>query len=791
MPLAKSIDGSTLAGGWASLAGVQATTGNSGDPTHRFTFVSGSGANWTYRALSPADAAPALISSNGYLESTEGQQCFLQLEAAGTACGANDTHYWLSWWMRGVRTVSGLVASDLASNLCGLVTGGNQALTNLTLNNSTAPTAAGYNFSLSGNLVGTPVPLWDCNASTKSPMMMFGEWYKVEVHFYRENSDGYIELFINGRKVGQSAATDNDSTITWASQNLYLIVPNWAGTQWHIAGPVESWSGTDRPLRPLHSLDAGRPVTKILMPAHATVNTALSQGIDWQWINAGLAVHTEYANTTGSERRRVFVCSSGTPTATTVDNIGDLEFNEQGWATLTFPDFYVPGGSVLITFRNAANNVNLLRVTLANAGGASGTVDLYSLDAAGNTTYMADDIPAAARYSLLLHLNRDGRATWTVLDRSTNLGPATGRGAWSGPLPDWSPQTLGQCALAFGFNTTAINISGLVVASRPAIACLDSMSTTAYDLAVDLRFPYTVCGALPNLEERQCIPNGYWSQREVGMERMHLVTTCGQSGLARRQWSLTVLQGLAYTRGCMFICPDAGVGNDYIASTVGPSTTIATQVAACERSLEQMFDTLLAGDNAIWITTAMKRNRQATVSGISNNGSNKCRIAATGHGIPSAIYFARIVGGTGIAGIDSNTTGLTILAVGDANTFDVDVAYSAPSLVAPVVVPLASTQDDFRIAINEFLRGLVNQKQRDGLVRFSDLDLDMAANPATYPNTLGTNATWGDIVHPQAWAPATALTRGCWIAARRMVQTQGKPPTQVRRDRWPLRLLGR
>ncbi|MGE0534942.1 MAG: hypothetical protein AB7O68_08195 [Pirellulales bacterium] len=790
MSLRKTIDGSSLTGGWAALAGTQlASNGsNSGSASgNRFSVASSGGPNWTFRALTDADLAHPILAgtdANGYLESTVGQQCYLQVEAQGTACPNTGDDYYLRFRFRGSLTGAALPGDD-GKNWCGIVTSSNTLIWNWLLNNGSAPGAPGFGFSCApgGSVGGSATNLWDTNG-TKSPLMTFGQWHEATIHFHRAAStSGYAELFINGRKVSTITGSDTDSVITWSAQNLYVLFPQWSGVQWSVTD-FEAWDGTDIVITPLYDADANQPVTKILMPAFANADSNSPNGLDWQWNGAGLALSTEYANSTGSERRRIFTCTSGTPVATTCHNLGALPYNEQGWATLVFPDFSIPGGSVTIALKNAANNVNLMRFVLAY----STTIDAYMLDSAGNASYLLTGLTAAVRYSLLIHLNRDGRATWTILDRTTSL--VSTRGAWSGPLPDWTPQTLGKCSLSFIFNTTAIDFGSLIVASRPTIALLDSISTTNYATPnPDIRIPYTCGGAWATLEERQCLPGGYWNHREDGLNRRHITTTCGQGGLTRRSWSLNMMQQLAYTRGCEFLCFDGGAINDIFASTVTPTGNPTTQINACKRSLSEMFDLLLAGDNAIWMSTVLKRNRRATVTAIDDNGSGKCRITAASHGVPVDTYYPRITGGTGIAGID-NSPGLDVITSSiTTNTFDVDVNYSTPSLVAPVVEPLSTNQETFRQAVNAHIRYLVRAKQRAGLVRLSDIDADMAANPSTYPNTLSSTGMWSDVVHPQTWLPTQAYGQGSWIVTKRMVATGIMPATPRRPRRWPRRLV--
>lgn len=775
----KSIDGSTAnsGGGWGSLAGTLATGTNSGNAAGtRFSLVSaGSSLDWTYRAFSALDPAPSGITSNGYLESTENKQCYLQLESTNSA-SASDTHYWLSFWMRGARTATSLVGSDLSANLCGAVTGGNWALTNLTLNNSTAATAPGYNVSLSGNLIGTAVPLWDCNASTKSPAMRFGEWYHVTVHFYRHTSAGYIEIFVNDRKVIQSAATDTSTTITWASQALLMLTPAWAGTTWHIAGPVESWSGVDITLNPLHAFDASRPVSKVFMPAHATVSTSLAQGLDWQWTGAGLAVSTEYANSAGSPRRRIFTCSSGTPVATTTQDIGALPFNEQGWATLVWQDVYVPGGELKLATRNAANDANVTAVRCLFSAGDS-TVDFAYTDGT-NIYYLIQGLPSAAVYDFFWHFHRDGRATWTLINLTGTMADV-GRGVYSGALPDWTVQTLGKGQATCTYSTTALTFGGLVVGKRPSIVAVDSLSTHNYTTPTpDVRTPYNIAQALPTLEERQCLPNGYWNQRENGFPREFLVSTVGQSGLTRREWSGNALSGFEFTRGVKIVFTGGGFVNDLFSGTVTPTGDPAESIEITNRLITETVDFLTERDNAVWLTTATPHKRRQTVTAITEDvdgaGTGKCKIAATAHGVTATTQTPRILGGTGIAGID-NSPGLTVLEVA-ADTFTVDVNYASPTLVAPVTEPLSETQEEFRDGVNTHIRKIAKSHQYKGLVSLSDIDADADANPATYATT---TTFWTDIVHPTNWNPATAYTAGSWVIAQRMALTRVKPPAPI------------
>lgn len=777
MAAAKTIDGSTAnsGGGWGSLAGtlVASNGSNSGNASsNRFSTVSsGSSLDWTFRAFDTStDPAPTGVTSNGYLESTENQQCYWQAQTAGSACTANDTHYYISWYMRGKRTATTLEATDNAANLMGVFTV-STLLTNLTMNNSTAATAPGYSFSLSGTLAGTPTVLFAANAATASPMMLFGEWYHFTVHIYRHNSAGYIELFVNDRKVCQSQPTDTDSTLTWGSQNVYMLTPAWDGVQWHVAGPIEAYTDTTISLVPLQSLDANRPVTKVFMPALGTISTSLAQGLDWQWTGAGLALSTEYANTAGSPRRRIFTNTSGTPVATTTQDIGVLPYNEQGWATLVWQDIYMPGGELKFATRNAANNANVTAVRAIFASGDS-TVDFAVTD--GTTIhYLIQGLPSAAVYDFFWHFHRDGRATWTIINVTGTMADV-GKCVFSGALPDWTPQTLGKGQVTCTFDTTASGFGGLVVAARPSIAAIDSLSSYNYSTpAPDIRTPYVIGQSLPTLEERQCLPNGYWNQRENGLGRELIVSTCGQSGLTRRDWNQNALTGFEYTRGVKLILIGGGFVNDMFSAAVTVTGDSSNAIAVTKRLMTETVDFLTQRDNAVWLTTATPHTRRQAVTAIASaNAGASCKITATAHGIPNTSYTPRITGGTGITALD-NSTGLTITAVDDANNFTVTATYSAPSLVTPIVEPLSEKQEAFRDAVNAHIRTIAASRQYQGLVTLSDIDADADLNPATYATT---TTFWTDIVHPTTWNPADAYTKGSWVIAKRMAQTRVTPP---------------
>ena len=797
MSLLKTIDGSSWTDGWAGLNGIALTANgsNSGSAAGNqiaVASVAGGGNGWTFRAMSADDLADPVLAdcdANGYLEGTTGAACTLQAQATGTACPATGNDYWLRVYLRLATTGAALPGSS-SGIMHQVATGGNSLSWYWTLNGVATPCPGfGYTIAEAGSINGSAASLWAGTGIT-SPTMLLDQWYEVTIHWHRAATpNGYTEMFVNRRKVCVwSGAELNDAGIVdWAAQAINFRAPAFSGTKVQIAR-MECWDGVDIDMVPMYSLDDGQPVTKVLMPAFATIDTSPAHGLDWQWNAAGLALSTEYAAIAGSPYRRFFTCTSGTPTASTCQNLGTLPYNEQGWATLVFADISVPAGSIVIALKDAANAVNLMRYAITG-----GTI--YTLDASGNAANMIPSgLTAAVRYTLMLHFNLDGRATWTLLDLTTDL-QAAARGAWSGPLPDWTPQALGKCTIAFSWSSGAIDVGALAVASRPSIAMLDSLSTNNYSTpAPDIRTPYTICGALPTIEERQCVPGGYWNQREAGMSRRLIVTTCGQAGLSRRRWDLNILPNLIYTRGCEFICADGGCINDITAVTVDVNET--TSLDVCKRSLTKMFDLLLEGDNAIWITTVMQRSRSASVTGIIDNGSGLCRIQAVGHGVPGATFWPRIVSTspgsvtpTAIAAIDASN-GLDVTAVA-ADYFDINVPIAIETLDNAVVVILSADQEAMRVAINEHIRYLVAAKQRQQLVRFSDIDADMTANPATYPNTLGTSSMWSDGIHPQAWSPSAVYTNGSWIVAKRMVQTRVIPPTNPVRRRWPLRLLGR
>lgn len=781
--LRKTINGSGLAGGWAALAGTTVTTNNSGESAAtRFNLVGGTN---TYRAFTANDPAPAGVNSNGYLETTESGTCYFQMESgAGSSFLASDgTDYFLTAWIRAERTENSLPGSDTSGNLVVASTGGNIFSANVFLTNSTnAPTAGWGLYSVTvGSIGGSFSSLYDANG-VKPPLIKFGEWAKLTIHLHRNAAgSGAARVYVNGVLIVTLTGADtSNSVITWASQNLYMLAPNIAGLRWNFT----EFSADDSvpTIRPVYGLnESDSKISKVFMPWGAHASSVA--GNFFTTTGGTSSVGTEYSNAIGRPMRRFLSVSAATCTATSIDDIGALPFNAQGWATIAVTDFYCPASGLLgIQLKNAANAANVLAFQFSASGGS---LSCYVTDSAGTQYYILSGAPlSTARQLFMVHLNQDGRARWTLIDL-TSAANSTARVALSGPLQNWTPASLGKIAFVATPNGGNIEIGSTVIGARPSLIMLDSLTTTSYAGAgTAINTPSKFGQSLPFAEERQCVPGAMQNQRELGLERMLIVGAIGRSGLTRRDWSLNVLSGLNYTSGVEYIVPDGGIANDLSSSLVGPNTDVTAAVDIAAANLDKFLDIALENDCAVWLTTCLQRNLQTAISAITDNGAGKCRLTATGHSL-SASDNPRIGGSTGIAGLDSST-GLTISVI-NANTIDAtSVNYSSPTLASPYLIGLSLGRETFRQEFNDELRRMLAGRNARGLLQISDLDADMTANPAFYPTT--TTDFWQDLIHPKDPTSGGSQLRGSWVCAQRMVQTRQIVPTTIPPRRWPLTL---
>jgi hypothetical protein len=765
MPQLRLIDGA----GWGALDGQLVTTTNSGPSSAtRLTGVTAGG--WTFRAAN-GQALPLGSASTGYIESAPGAQTILQIDPTGTALSGgpppsgNNTDYWIDFWVQGVWDGATALPANQGDYLVTAITG-SYGYVKLYCNGAAAPGWTAY----AGNSASTPPSFLYTNpSSTGSCTALWGQWQRLTIHF-KYGASGLVEVFQNGALLC-SVVTDT-TAITWSAQSLQLKTPAWAGVQWRVAGPIQTYNGTDIVVRPLFALDdqPGSLVTKVFVPFGVAVSGGQTQGAYFISSGSGaVATDAEYGTSgnTPFRHRLVFSGNGSTPVATTIDELGALPYNEQGWGHVVLSDASVPTGTTLqLQLNKAGGGSELIRFVVT--GGS-----LYAAYNGGPTMNVAP-WTHSLRYALALHLNRDGRACFTLVDITTS--PMTGsiKTLWSGPLQQWTPQPLGTARLTATTTTANVETGFLALCRRPTFSTVDSLTAAQYSgVTPAIRTSANVARSFPFGQESWTIPGGYYPFKEVGLERRVVIAPLGASGLSRREWMQMAGAAMAHTRGIEVLAIDGGSINDIAAIQMNDATNI---LDALSSNIERFIQLCIRNDNAVWFATMLPRTRNAAITAASN--ASPIVLTVTGHGISGTTTRAYV---SGVAGNTAANGFYASVAITDANTITLtgstgNGTYSGGGTIQGYTpAELAAIS-----ALNASLRRLVVQFQAKGLLTLSDVEADAARNPASYPNSGGTNGFWQDFTHPNFGPPPA----GSGLIAQRMVLIRGTTASRFPARRW-------
>lgn len=772
MPQLRAID----ATGWGALAGQTLTVANSGSAASSRLTALTAGA-WTLRAAGSAELPPG-SGATGYAESATGALAMLQVDPTGTALAgappAGDAaDYWLDLWLMGVWDGATQLPTAQSDFLILAIT---SAYLHCQICCNGASGAPYYNppgwALVTGNSAATPPrSIYLQGNVTEAVYGQWGRWNRLTFHV-RYGASGVVEALLNGALV--SRTTTDTTAITWSGQALQIKLPAWAGVKWRVTGPVRSYSGGDLAVRPVYALDEQPQslVTRLFHPFALAAAGAATQGAYFQASGAGTVSDdaTEYGLTGVSplRRRMNFTGNGQSPTATTIDEIGALPVNEQGWSHIALSDLYVPTGAALtMQALEAGGSAALLTLSVTSGG-------LYYGYQNGSLA-LATPWNHAARQCVLLHLNRDGRARLTTVDLTTSaLATSATKIVASAALVDWTPQPLGKLRLVG--TPTAVNIEAgyVAICRRPSLSLVDSMTSAAYAGANPaIQTADHVARAFPYGAEFHSLPGGYYPLAQHGLERRLIVAPLARGGLARREWTHLMLAGMTHTCGVELVNFDGGSVNDLTQIQTGNS---AAALASLRENVAALLDLCARNDCSCWLATMLPRERSATVTGATN--ASPIVLTAPSHGIAGAttrLYVAGATGNTAVNGfwasaqiVDANTLSLTGSSGNGAYTGGGTIMGYTPQELA---------------ALSEFnaeLRRLAAAQQRKGLITLSDIEQDYLANPSLYPNTGGAAGFWQDFTHSNTGPHA----QGSGIIARRMAQTRVTPPTRA-----PLRRL--
>jgi hypothetical protein len=632
MPLLKKVSGEA----WGTLDGQIVTAANSGtvpvNPIVVPGLVTGNpssfaaiSSGFTYRAATKTELPPGCTSS-GYIETAfnntppGADPLTIQLNTTGKALSAasgDDSEYWLDCWIRAVY--DGVTALAADSDFYWLAGGGTYSYCKFYLNAANSPQFNPPGFAITcGNSASETVtqPIV-AGSSTGVVNVMFGDWNRITIHLVY-GAPGVAEFFING-EYHCSVALHADA-ITWSSQTNLLRFPKWNGIKWQIAGPVQSWNGSDFPLRPHFELD-DKPqnlVTKVFKPFGVVADTAETQGrhfVTAETAGTGstcTAISFGTSGITPYRTRLVFDgdnTHSAARTATTVDQVGVLPYNDEGWASIVLSDASVPSDCSLgIDIFAADDSTGVFKF-------AANTSSLFGRVHAGPDIAVAP-WNHAERYCLCLHLNKDGRASFTLIDISIDVqtdADATPdfrrrKVIWSGPLTRWRAQPLGKIRLTASLAASASTVETgyIAICRRPTFAALDSLSSATYaGVTPKMRVSTCIARSLPYGQENQSIVGGWYPQKENGMPKRLVICPIGTSGITRRYWQQTAFTGMEHTHGIELLAIDAGSINDIAQIDANDATTVLDEIVD---NIDSMISQCNGNDNAVWLCTMLNRD---------------------------------------------------------------------------------------------------------------------------------------------------------------------------------------
>lgn len=725
---------SVTAAGWDVSDGLALTKALSGpDSTHQLNDMTSSG--WTIHKFSGAAiSAPTGSSATGYAESAANTELYFQPDAT-TTWNAGLADYWIDFWVRGQydETTSMGTSQILQSSILPIISSGSFARIKWIVNPASGYTPRGFALAIQNTGTNGSDASYHLDLLATSTGVVhapWNAWNRITIHFhYGSGSAGFVETYINGtisdRQTGDTAFTD--STAAHLNRVQLPAVP---GVKWQITGPINTWSGTDITVTPVWALNSTDPVQRIYQPFATYATGGQSQGMHFVSSGTGTTTRTSYSTTGTSpyRYRHVFSGTAQSPVVTTTDELGSLTYNAQGWATIVFTDAYCPQyNSLQMQVYKSGGTDNLFSLKMDYTGSTSTIGYIYD----ASTTFATNYYVSTSRYTVMLHLNRDGRARYTMLDQTTqNSAIATVAAAFSGLLPDWTPQTLGKVCItnvASATRTNAAESGAVVVAPRPTIALLDSMASLAYTTpTIPIRTADRVGRGFPYGSDHTSIPGAYYPMKELGMARRVIVTHAGTNGLKRADWMNVFAGGMHHTCGCEFLLIDGGAINDIGNNSTTPAD-LDTAVGMLVGSLESWLQRAVENDNAVLMTTTLQRtyddSTHATVSGDGTAG---------GH------------------------------------------AYTA-------------VQRGYIDAWNGYVRAAPPKFQSKGLISIADIDADKTANAANYPDT---TAFWTDNTHPVALTITTPYTASGYIA-KRIYQLAKTPPSVAPVRRLPGSLVGR
>lgn len=565
---------------------------------------------------------PAGSASTGYVQGATGTSMAVKVEANGSAFAAGATDYWHRMWIRPQRDANALPADQTAMNGTRFmsITDGSIKLTitGAVKKNGITDGVTLY-VEKFNNAGGTSKHLANLGSNGSQAVIPFnpvgatGGWCELVVHI-TSGASGVIEVFLNGTRVGQITGIDFTNATNWPTGNPGVLQNSWSvglggitGVVWQVCAPIETWSGTDITVRPIHSLNA----TGNVLQHHFC--TWLNESKGGYWTSSGTMTATETSYASGGVnpyRRRVVWSgtSSQTGELATIDDVGHMTDNEYGWSTIVFPQTYMPGGATCSwSVRNTADDGDLIKL------------DFDGTNLKQGSTVLAP-ITAANRFLLMIHMNSDGRAAFSLHDLTADINSA--RNWWSGMLETWSrDETIGKIKQACVRGSASVEQDGCFIGPWIDVVGVDSLANQPVNaLSPSMSTNYHLAAVFSKGEEAYTVPGGVYPFRQSSFARHAFVCIAGRSGRTFSNFYTNVVAYMGSTYGVRLVIMDGGSIND-----IGGITNAATRISvistcACQHS--STIKAMLQNKNQIWYSSMIRRE-QGTYTALQLDGINQ------------------------------------------------------------------------------------------------------------------------------------------------------------------------
>lgn len=558
---------------------------------------------WTH--VGSTDVPPG-SRATGYMETSESELAYFRVDNAGAPLnGSND--YWVRFWVYPERVMTKPLAVDRSQSLIHNLHDGTDKFRSwlFLANNPSANGTPGISVLVSSYMGGTTSHIDSLAGGNGPGVIPLNAWTELTFHVSLNASDARYGLYINRVLVGEVSGVDTTSmSIASLRSNWDFGFGNWSGLKFRLSGPIESWSGTDIPMRPLYGLEPSNSYrTKKF--AHHFARTNYSHGLMFTYDGTATMSPTVYASGgINPQRRRIVVSGTVGQTAEimTIDPVGTLPFNEENWATVFFTDFYLPGTGTTCDFilRNAADTADVIRLTYDGN------------DLKQGSRVLKANLAKSSRWKLALHLHKTGNATYSLIDETA--GPWSTQTYFSGALADWVPQMVGKAGFKGVYGDTTFELGAISVHRWLELSAFDSLSTAAIlALSPEAQGPSRVGGQFAQQGDQDLIPN-MWRRRPDwvarGYGRRGIDANIGRSGLSRASWNTYVGAGLTYARGVILWNIDGGSIND-VGSGAANQAAADAKVAALIAELDKTISFVLSpgGGNRMLLSTMIRREQ--------------------------------------------------------------------------------------------------------------------------------------------------------------------------------------